>query len=196
MAQATGLRRILNGTVSTVDPAISATNVAVDPDGNAIVVSNGLVQRVTPLGAKTVLATAAQVATLVGQPTVNFAPQAVAVNAAGDVFVSDTGTVAVYRITKAGVLSVFAGTPLNEKGDVDGPVGTGTLGFYEVEYMTIDEAGNLYLSGQGSVRKISPAGVLSTPDYGWGKTVIGAVAYSGGKLYGMTRYALLQSYLP
>jgi hypothetical protein len=46
------------------------------------------------------------------------------------------------------------------------------------------------------VRMISPAGVVSTPNFGWGKASIAAVAFANGKLYGMTRYALLQSYLP
>ena len=197
IAQAAGVRRILNGTVSTPDATTQATNIAVDLEGNAIVTTvGGTVERITPAGAKTVLVDKAAIANLIKVADIRFVPQSVVVDAAGNIYISDTGTVAVYKLAKTGELTVFAGTPLKEAGDIDGPVGTATLGFYEVEYMTIDDKGNLYLSGQGSVRMISPAGVVSTPNFGWGKASIAAIAFANGKLYGMTRYALLQSYLP
>ncbi len=63
-------------------------------------------------------------------------------------------------------------------------------------FLTIDDKGNLYISGQGNVRMISPAGVVSTPSLGWGTPAIIALAYAKGKLYGMTRYAILQTWLP
>lgn len=203
VAQNTGLRRILNGAVSTVDANLRVTSLAVEASGNAIVtvattvnnVTTHSVQRVTPAGGKTVLVDAAKIAGLIAAPDARFVPQSLVLDAAGNIYISDTGTVAVYKLNTAGELSVFAGTPLKE-GDADGPVNTATFGFYEVEYMTIDEQGNLYLSGQGSVRKISPTGVVSTPAFAWGKQPIGAIAYAGGKLYGMTHYALLQTYLP
>ncbi|MFC5458948.1 hypothetical protein [Massilia niabensis] len=199
VAQTVGLRRILNGTVTTVDRDLRANNLFVEADGNAVVTSNGqvpgngLVQRVTPAGAKTELVNKAKIEALLKTTVARFAPQSVVADAAGNLYISDTGTVAVYKLTKAGELSVFAGTPLKEAGDVEGAAGTATLGFYEVEYMTIDEAGNLYLSGQGGVRKISPTGVVSSPAFDWGNASIGAVTYAKGRLYGMTRYAILQS---
>ncbi|MEN3277501.1 MAG: hypothetical protein V7631_3291 [Massilia sp.] len=196
VAQASGLRRIANNTVSArLQPLLAATNVAVEANGNAIVTTNGAVLRVTPAGAATTLVDTAKIRALINNATANFIPQSAAVDAAGNVYVSDTGTVAVYKVTPAGEVTVFAGTPLKE-GDADGPVNTATLGFYEVEFMTIDDKGNLYLSGQGGVRMISPAGVVSTPNFVWGKASIGGVAFANGKLYGMTRYALLQHYLP
>lgn len=189
------LRRIMGGSVSTVDSTLAVNNLAVDANGNAIVATNGAVTRVAPDGAKTTLVDTAKIAALISAPTARFVPQSVVLDGAGNIYISDTGTVAVYMLTPAGALSVFAGTPLKEAGDIDGPVGTATLGFYEVEYMTIDDKGNLYLSGQGSVRMISPVGVVSTPSFAWGKEPIGAVAVANGKLYGMTRYALLQHQL-
>jgi sugar lactone lactonase YvrE len=199
IAQTKGLRRIVNGTVSTPDTTIMPINLAVDPtNGDAVVVTgtnSGEVLRVTALGVRTTLVTKAQIVTLTGRANANFVPQSVAVDAAGNIYIADTGTVAVYKLTPSGQLSVFAGTPFKETGNIDGPVGTATLGFYEIDHMTIDDQGNLYLSGQGSVRKISPAGIVSSPSFGWGNADIGAVAVLGGKLYGMTRYALLQSNL-
>jgi sugar lactone lactonase YvrE len=199
IAQTTGLRRVVNGTVSTPDATIRPINLAIDPTkGDAIVVTgtnSNEVLRVTAAGVRTTLVTKAQIATLTGHTDANFIPQSVAVDAAGNIYIADTATVAVYKLTPSGQLSVFAGTPFKESGNIDGPVGTATLGFYEIDHMTIDDQGNLYLSGQGGVRKISPAGVVSSPTYGWGNADIGAVAFANGKLYGMTRYALLQTAL-
>jgi sugar lactone lactonase YvrE len=200
IAQTDGLRRIVSGAVSTPDATIRAINLAIDPtSGDAIVVTgtnSSEVLRVTAAGVRTTLVTKAQIVTLTGHADAKFTPQSVAVDAAGNIYIADTATVAVYKLSTSGQLSVFAGTPFNEAGNIDGPVGTATLGFYEIDHMTIDEQGNLYLSGQGSVRKISSTGVVSSPSFGWGNADIGALTYAGGKLYGMTRYALLQSSLP
>ncbi|MGJ9419627.1 hypothetical protein ACHAC9_17995 [Massilia sp. CMS3.1] len=197
VAQTEGLRRIIAGNVSTPDATIRPVNLAVDPvNGDAIVVTgvnSNEVVRVTALGARTTLVSKAQIATLTGRANANFTPQSVVVDAAGNIYIADTGTVAVYKLAPSGQLTVFAGTPFKETGNVDGAPGTATLGFYEIDHLTIDAQGNLFLSGQGSVRKISPAGVVSTPVYTWGNADIGAVAFLNGKLYGMTRYALLQS---
>lgn len=198
IAQSDGVRRILNDSVTTPDASIKAVNLAVDPNGNAVVVTgtnSGEVIRIAPTGGRTVLVNKAQIAALTGRPSANFTPQSIAIDGAGNVYIADTGTAAVYKYSSSGQLSIFAGTPFNETGNIDGPVGTATLGFYEIDHMAIDDAGNLYLSGQGSVRKISPAGIVSSPTYGWGNADIGAVAVANGKLYGMTRYALLQSNL-
>lgn len=46
------------------------------------------------------------------------------------------------------------------------------------------------------MRVVSPAGVVSTPDFARGQAKIGAVAYAKVKLYGVTPYALLRTYLP
>lgn len=200
IAQSEGVRRIFNGNVSTPNATIRAINLAVDPtNGDAIVVTgavSGEVVRVTAAGVRTTLVTKAQVATLTGRANADFRPQSVVTDAAGNIYIADTGTVAVYKLSTAGQLSLFAGTPFNEVGNRDGAPGTATLGFYEIDHMTIDNLGNLYLSGQGSVRKISPAGIVSTPTYIWGNADIGAVAFLNGKLYAMTRYALLQSDVP
>jgi sugar lactone lactonase YvrE len=200
IAQTEGLRRIVSGTVSTPDATLRAINLAIDPtNGDAIVVTgtnSSEVLRVTAAGVRTTLVTKAQIATLTGHADAKFTPQSVAVDAAGNIYIADTATVAVYKLSASGQLSVFAGTPFNEAGNVDGPVNVATLGFYEIDHMTIDAQGNLYLSGQGSVRKISATGVVSSPSFSWGNADIGALTYANGKLYGMTRYALLQSSLP
>jgi sugar lactone lactonase YvrE len=112
-------------------------------------------------------------------------------DAAGNLYISDFGHAAVYKLTKTGAMSVFAGSPGRE-GDVDGSVGFATLGYYTIDSMTIDDGGNLYLSGQGRLRKVSPAGVVSTPTVPWGVPTLATLAWYKGSLYAATRSAILK----
>jgi len=74
----------------------------------------------------------------------------------------------VFKVTPAGAVSVFAGNP-NARGHADGPAASAQ--FSALGQMTIDAAGNVYvvdgryhnITGIGpTVRKITPAGVVST----------------------------------
>ena len=169
----------------------------IDDDGIAVIVDAlQQVVRVTPAGQTTVLVSADAVAVLLKNPNATFAPGGMVADTAGNLYIADAATLIVYKLTKSGELSVFAGTVGKDGGNIDGPVGTATLGFYDYAFLTIDDKGNLYLSGQGNVRTISPAGVVSTPTLGWGTPAITALVYAKGKLYGLTRYALLQTWLP
>lgn len=197
VAQMAGLRKIQNGIVTTVGSLEEIADLAVDADGNAVVIDASMqVVRVTPAGQTTVLVTPAQAAAVLKKPDAVFEPSGMVADTAGNLYIADNGATVVFKLTKAGELSVFAGTPFKGVGNIDGPAGTATLGFYNYAYLTIDDKGNLYLGGQGHVRMISPAGVVSTPNLGWGNASITALTYAKGKLYGLTRYAVLQTWLP
>ena len=197
VAQAQGLRKIQNGLVATVDSALEIVDLAADTDGNAIVADvSQQVLRVTPAGQTTVLVTLGQVQALLKNSDAGFSPTGMVADPVGNLYIADGANAVVYKLTRSGELSVFAGTPLKDTGSIDGPVGTATLGFYDYSYLTIDGKGNLYISGQGSVRMISPAGVVSSPRLDWGNAPITALAYAKGKLYGLTRFAMLQTWLP
>lgn len=192
------LRRIANGAVSTVAKLANGSytlGLAVDKDGNAAISGSvgGIVYLVTPSGQVSELVDHVRVESLLNHPATppDFLPQGVAFDSAGNLYISDTGSVAIYKLDKSGKLTVFAGTPMSE-GDQDGPPGTATFGYYGVDEMTIDTSGNLYLSGQGRLRKITPAGVVSTPDLPWGNPYLYGLVWGNGKLYGMTKYAALQ----
>jgi sugar lactone lactonase YvrE len=88
-------------------------------------------------------------------------PQAVAVDAAGNVFVADTGNNVIRVVTAAGVSSTLAGMP-GVRGSADG-LGT-NASFNQPAGIALDGAGNVYVSDFGSsiIRKVTPAGAVTT----------------------------------
>ena len=82
------------------------------------------------------------------------------IDPSGDFYFSYRQLHKIYKLTKAGALSVFAGSGVNSSTD-----GTGTSASFSFPTgITIDVTGNIYVSDQGShlIRKITPAGVVST----------------------------------
>jgi len=88
-------------------------------------------------------------------------PAAVAVNAAGEVFVANNGNNCILRVDRAGGVSVFAGKA-GSAGSADGPGSAAR--FTTPRGLAIDAAGNVYVADEGNsnIRKITPAGVVST----------------------------------
>lgn len=96
-------------------------------------------------------------------------PEGVAVDAAGNVYVADTSNSLIRKITPAGVVTTLAGTA-GTIGYVDGPAATAK--FWSPGGVAVDTAGNVYVadSNNNMIRKITPAGVVSTlaGSSGWG----------------------------
>jgi len=89
-----------------------------------------------------------------------YAPHDVATDQAGNLFVADTMNLTVRKVTPDGVVTTLAGA--HHIGDVDGP---GNMArFYGPECIATDRAGNVYVSDNGHIRKITPDGVASTLD--------------------------------
>ena len=137
-----------------------------DTAGNVYVAdqTNHVIRRVTPAGVVTTLAGTAGAAGSTGGTgaAARFnLPTGVAMGSADVLYVADFGSHTLRKVTTAGVVTTFAGTA-GAAGSTDG---TGTAArFNKPSGLALDTAGNLYVAdtGNSTVRKISPAGVVTT----------------------------------
>lgn len=138
--------------------------VAVDPAGNVYVADNGnnLIRKVTPAG---------QVSTLAGSGgrgsangTGNAAsfnsPFGIAIDAAGNLYVADSGNNLIRKITPSGSVSTIAGSGLRGAKDATGT----SASFNTPSGLAIDKSGNIYVADEDNnlIRKITAAGVVTT----------------------------------
>jgi streptogramin lyase len=140
--------------------------VAVDASGNVYVAdrNNHTIRKITPAGVVTTLAgTAGSSGSADGTGSAarfNY-PYGVAVDGSGNVYVADTYNHTIRTITPAGVVTTLAGTA----GSVGSADGTGSAArFYYPQGVAVDGSGNLYVAdlGNHTIRKITPAGVVTT----------------------------------
>jgi sugar lactone lactonase YvrE len=140
--------------------------VAVDTNGNVYVadMSNDTIRKIHTDG---------QVVTVAGQAgTTGSAdgfgtnawfnnPFALAVDAAGNIYVADSGNNVIRKITPGRVVHTLAGLPGNA-GSTD--ASTDTARFWNPQGLAVDSAGNIYVAdtGNNTVRKITPMGEVTT----------------------------------
>jgi sugar lactone lactonase YvrE len=138
--------------------------VAVDSSGNVYTVeySGNRVRKITPSGVVTTLAGSGSATFADGSGTnasFNYA-QGIAVDSAGNVYVSDGGNNRIRKITPSGVVTTLAGSGSGTFAD-----GTGaSASFNSPRELKVDSAGNVYVSDNNNrrIRKITPAGVVTT----------------------------------
>lgn len=142
----------------------SPLGVAVDGSGNVYVADygNNLIRKITPAGVVSTLAGtgAAGADNGAGNIATFNLPEGVAVDAAGNVYVADNGNDLIRKITPEGVVSTLAGS-----GGAGSAGGTGTAASFNSPFgVAADGAGNVYVadSGNNLIRKISPAGAVTT----------------------------------
>jgi hypothetical protein len=88
-------------------------------------------------------------------------PRGIAVDAAGNLYVGDTGNYTIRKVTPAGVVTTLAGTA-GVFGSTDA---TGSAAsFYHPHGVAVDSAGNVYVADQTNhtIRKVTAAGVVTT----------------------------------
>ncbi|MDM5177374.1 hypothetical protein PO883_09240 [Massilia sp. DJPM01] len=192
------ISRIERGATTTVmahsHGGSDVVDMAVDAEENLAIAGYSWVRQVASSGKVTELLGDAGYRP--GDPNDLFVePASIAYDRLGNLYVADISRVAVYKLSKAGKLTVFAGSP-GWMGDRDGPVGTAMLGFHGTVEMAFAPNGDMYLSGQGLLRKVKPDGSVSTPALAWGKPVLGGIAIGNGMLIGMTGFAVLHTPLP
>ncbi len=138
--------------------------VAVDGTGNIYVADagNSLIRKITPAGVVTTLAGNNVPGSNDGTGTAaSFNnPTGITVDAAGNIYVADSGNSLIRKITLAGVVTTLAGS--GTKGNLNG---TGVAASFNTPVgLAFDASGNLYVadSGNNLIRMITPAGVVST----------------------------------
>jgi len=140
--------------------------IAVDATGNVYVAdaTAATISKITPDGTVTTLAGSPASPGYADGPGLSAQfhfPTGVSVDSAGDVYVADALNYAIRKITPAGEVSTFAGSP-GKKGGRDG---TGTAAMFQIPTdVALDSAGNIYVPdfGNQTIRKITPAGAVST----------------------------------
>ena len=157
-----------NGSIGSVDgTGIAAsfsgpTDLDVDAIGNIFVLEDiGKIRRITPAGVVTTFsfsfASSAE-----GKGTKNgfYSPKGMAIDAAGNLYVTDNTNNTVHKITAAGVVTTLAGS--GASGSLDGMGSAAT--FNGPSGIAVDAGGNLYIAdAMGSkIRKITPAGMVTT----------------------------------
>lgn len=170
------------------------SGIAVDTSGNIYVADtlNGTIRKITPGGVVTTLAgTPGTVGSSDGTgAAASFdRPNGLAVDSLGNVYVADFGNNTIRAVSPAGAVSTFAGTP-GVRGSADG---TGAAAsFYQPSFLAMDSASNLYVtdSGNNTVRRITPAGVVSTVAGTAGIAGSSDGSGPGASFYGPTGIAL------
>jgi len=158
-----GLQGLTDGT-GTAAEFNQPTGVAVDVAGNVYVADNmnNAIRKITPDGVVTTLAGGTQGAANGTGTEASFnGPTDLAVDAAGNVFVTDQANNLIRKITPAGVVTTFAGNAA-ENAYNDG-IGIAASFNYPTG-ITIDASGNMYVADQYNyrIRKISPDAVVTT----------------------------------
>jgi len=154
------------GTTSQAIPGIpSAFDVALDSTGNVYATTGQFVLKATTDG---------NIAPVAGSGASRYfggdngpanlarlnAPSGVAVDAAGNFYIADTGNHRIRKVTPDGVISTIAGTGAPGSAGDSGPAAL--AGLNAPLGIVIDSLYNLYVadSGNNEVRKITPSGIV------------------------------------
>ncbi len=152
--------------------AVSGATVTMSGDQFRCVITSAL-GTATSVPATLLVSVPLVVTTLAGQPAVTGTangtgaaalfntPGGGALDAAGNLFVADTNNHVIRLVTPAGVVTTFAGLA-GTHGTADGAATVAR--FYFPSNLAFDPAGNLYVADAGNytIRKITPAGIVST----------------------------------
>ena len=140
--------------------------IAADGSNNLYVADtqNAAIRKVSPSGAVTTLAGLAGVfgsADGTGAAAQFLAPQGIATDSGGSVYIADTGNNTIRKITLTGDVSTLAGTP-GMPGIADG-TGSGAA-FNQPQGIAVDSGGTIYIADTGShtIRKMTSGGAVTT----------------------------------
>ncbi len=140
--------------------------IATDSAGNVYVADSSYqtIRKITPAGVMSTLAGTDRVSDYadgMGAAARFSYPRGIATDSAGNVYVADTGNQVIRKITPAGAVSTLAGTA-GVEGHADG-IGV-AASFSQPWGIAADSTDNVYVADTGNhtIRKITPAGAVST----------------------------------
>jgi hypothetical protein len=167
LAGALGGAGFVDGT-GTEARFFSPQGIAVDRSGTVFVAdsNNHMIRRVTAAGVVTTMAGRAQVSGFSNGSgaTASFnEPTDIATGPSGDLFVADRRNHQLRRISPAGDVSLFAGSPIRVSGNADG---LGAAARFDLPYsLAIDASGGLLVASSpysAPLRTVTPAGLVSS----------------------------------
>ena len=157
----------LVGSVDGIETAVSfdsPSGIAVDAAGNVFVADRGAhtVRKVRPSGLVTTIAGQTGLAGPTDDmgPAARFSyPSGLAIDAAGTLYVADTGGHIIRKVSPAGQVTTLAGTVRNS-GAADGTAAS----FNDPSGVAVDATGKVYVadSGNHTLREITPEGRVTT----------------------------------
>ncbi|MBI5068370.1 MAG: hypothetical protein HZB56_09010 [Deltaproteobacteria bacterium] len=142
---------------------LGPSGLVVLPSGDIYVADQGnhTIRRIAPGGVVTTFAGTAGVqgaADGTGPAASFFHPFAIAVDSQGNLFVTDKDNKKIRKITPDGAVTTFAGSGAHGNTDATGTAAS----FYYPSGIAIDSADNLYVTDAAAIRKITPAGEVTT----------------------------------
>ena len=119
--------------------------------------------------------------------TFNFAAN-LALDANGNIYTTDNGSPTIRKITPQGVATTYAGL-FGAVAPVDGPLASATFGYPTA--IAVDRSDNLYIGDGNRLRRITPAGVVSTiATLGEGGQIQGLAVAANSNVYAATHGAV------
>jgi sugar lactone lactonase YvrE len=157
-----GIRRVSpSGRVTTISP-YGANALIVDTQDNIYSVQwhSDSIQKTTPDGVITYIGGVAGSADGAADVAQFSSPSGIAIDHSGTIYVADSNNCTIRKITRAGIVSTFAGTA-GQSGGTDGKGAAAR--FTNPSGIVVDSAGNIYVSdGNCTIRKITPDGDVTT----------------------------------
>lgn len=168
--KAPGSTGSMGGNITNPDSSVTLnfsgpSDVAVDAAGNVYVADygNNLIRKISPAGVVSTLAGNGSIGAVNGAGTIATfnGPSGLTVDAAGNVYVADSGNDLIRKIAPNGTVSTLAGTVA--KVDTSNNVTT-EPSFESPGGVAVDASGNVYVAdaGDNQVKLVSPAGTIST----------------------------------